>query len=247
MMDEEITHVSRFLLEFSTYLNISSIFSDMEFEGIKLEIEKVETYPTSLSVTNEELQRSFDTYNKTLTIKGYKEYKNYFELIHINTLLEAYLFNCCKYHIEQYKDILNNTKISFKDIKTKDTETIIDEKIEKYLNDEIMYGDYEEIFEKIKSKLKLIQIDKILSEEVVRSLNELGAKRNLILHRNGRIDWKYIQKIQDDSLKIGDILQLTREYIKQIKTMVMSFAFNFDEIICELYPNLKTSLTYYYT
>ncbi len=246
-MDEEITQVSKFLLEFNTYLNISSIISIMEFEGIKLEIEKIETYPTTLTVQNEELQRAFDTYNKTLTIEGYIKYKNRFELIHLNTLLEAYLFNCCKYHIEQHKDILDCTKILFKDLRTKDTETIIDEKIEKYLNDAIMYGDYTDIFEKIKRKLKLNQIERILSDEVVRELNELSAKRNLVLHRNGRIDRKYIQKIHDDNSEIGDKLQVDSEYIKHIRLIVMTFAIDFDNIICELYPNLKTSLTYYYT
>ena len=134
-------------------------------------------------------------YYDTLTLEKFLELEKRYQLINSFTQLDNYLFKCFKFVIIKKPDIIDDTKITLKDLKNAngnieeiinqiaeekamskfDLDLFIDEIIEKKIHNKF-YKDYTEIFLFAKNKLS---INHVIPEGNINILNFFKQIRNL--------------------------------------------------------------------
>lgn len=183
----------------------------------------------------------------------YSFHRNKIWLAQFNTILENYIYKFSKHWLEQRLGILDKCQVSLKEARTLEREDIIDSKIDSYIYDNMLKGDYEQRF---------IQINKILSASIeipegkIEKLNEFYAIRNVIVHSNGIIDRRFKKQVPDFKADIGERLSVNEKYISDLESLVIEIILKFDKKLVEHFPDVKVgdirkiaeiSVKYYYT
>lgn len=79
----------------------------------------------------------------------------------------------------------------------------------------IFYGNPIDLFIKDKAKL---EFGSYFTEYYARPLAdfaEIVARRNILIHNNGKVDRKYLREVNDSSFKIGQKVSLSGEYLRR--------------------------------
>lgn len=98
-------------------------------------------------------------------------------------------------------------------IKSEDKQSMIDVLIEEKIRN-IFYGNPVDIFETDKCKLEIGNIFKDQYEDAMLLYSEIVARRNVIIHNEGRVDKKYLKEISHSSLVEGQKIVITEEYLR---------------------------------
>ncbi len=96
---------------------------------------------------------------------------------------------------------------------------IIEEKLRS-----IFYGNPLELFEKDKMKLSFGKEFINNHPHILEEYKEITARRNVIVHNNGRVDRKYIREIKNTQFKLGNKIQLDKKYLKRTLSILDGLA-----------------------
>lgn len=77
----------------------------------------------------------------------------------------------------------------------------------------IFYGNPLDVFEKDKADLGFADYFKSNCQKELTQYQEITARRNIVIHNDGRIDRKYARETKTDPTRIGEILDISKEYL----------------------------------
>lgn len=86
---------------------------------------------------------------------------------------------------------------------------IIEEKIRS-----IFYGNPLDFFLKDKGKLEFGDVFKTNYKDEINSLNEILARRNIIIHNGARIDRKYLKEVHGATFKLYQAIKIDKPYLR---------------------------------
>jgi hypothetical protein len=89
-------------------------------------------------------------------------------------------------------------------------ERIVEEKVRG-----IFYGKPSDFFLKDKAKLELGSHFRDNYSKEIEKYEEITARRNAIIHNQGRVDRKYIREVKNNSLILGQIITLDANYLRE--------------------------------
>lgn len=204
----------------------------------------------------------FDLINNFIdnfNFENFIELENRNALIYYFTELDIYLFRCFKFILTKKPDILNNTKVSLKELREVngnikkimeskaevkamskfDLNLFIDEVIEKKIHNKF-YKDYTEVFHFAE---KVLGIKHSIHEDFIDLLNFFKQIRNLYTHGDGIINQIFLKRIEPlirkkDMYRTGEKIQLTDEVIDDLQHIIKSIIIQFDKSLTILYPEL---------
>jgi len=204
----------------------------------------------------------FDLVNNFIdnfNFENFIEFENRYALIYYFTELDIYLFRCFKYVLTKTPDIINNSKVSLKELREVngnikkviedkaeekamskfDLNLFIDEVIEKKIHNKF-YKDYTEVFHFAE---KVLGIKHSIHKDLIDLLNFFKQIRNLYTHGDGSINQIFLKRIEPlirkkDMYRIGEKLQLTDEVIEDLQHIIRLIIIQFDKFITILYPEL---------
>jgi hypothetical protein len=117
------------------------------------------------------------------------------------------------------KSKLMNTILNSND-KDEIVEKIIEEKARS-----IFYGNIALFFLKDTAKLEYKDYFKGPLKVVIENdLAEIMARRNIVVHNNGRVDRKYIRESSNKTIKLGTMVKISEDYIKHTITTLQGIA-----------------------
>jgi hypothetical protein len=129
--------------------------------------------------------------------------------VHLVTLFEAALSDIIRTTLMYKPNILKSKRqISYEDVLSEpDMASLLLKIIDKEISD-MTYGSTEEIIDYLKNKLHL---PVVFSDEEHLELETIKAQRNLLVHNQGRIDAKFLKKINSGDFSLGDSIIITGE------------------------------------
>jgi len=204
----------------------------------------------------------FDIINSFIdnfNFENFIEFENRYTLIYYFIELDIYLFRCFKFILIKRPDILNDTKVSLKELRdvNGDIKRIIEDKaeekamskfdlnlfidviIEKKIHNKF-YKDYTEIFHFAET---VLGINHSIHKDHIDLLNFFKQIRNLYTHGDGSINQIFLKKIEPmlknkDLYRINEKFQLTDEVIEDLHSIINSIIIQFDKTMTKLYPEL---------
>lgn len=190
---------------------------------------------------------------------NFTESENRYALIYYFTELDIYLFRCFKFILIKRPDILNDTKVSLKELRDVngdikkvmeekaeekamskfDLNLFIDEIIEKKIHNKF-YKDYTEVFHFAE---KVLGINHLIHKDLINLLNFFKQIRNLYTHGNGTINQIFLKRIKPmlknkDMYRKSEKFQLTDKLIEDLQHIIRLIIIQFDKSITKLYPEL---------
>ena len=200
-----------------------------------------------------------NSFTDNFNFENFTEFENRYALIYYFTELDSYLFRCFKFILVKKPDILNNTKVSLKELRDVngdikkvieekaeekamskfDLDLFIDEIIEKKIHNKF-YRDYTEVFHFAE---KILGVKHSMPKDLIDLLNFFKQIRNLYTHGDGTINQIFLKRIErlakkKDVYRIGEKLQLTDELIEDLQQIIRGSIIQFDKSITKLYPEL---------
>jgi hypothetical protein len=88
----------------------------------------------------------------------------------------------------------------------------------------IFYGNPTDFFTKDKANIGLGDYIKNNYKNAIGNYQEIVARRNISIHNNGRVDRKYLREVGRSSSKLGQKLQINREYFKSALVILRGLA-----------------------
>lgn len=202
----------------------------------------------------------FDLINKFInkfTLENFIEYENRYTLLYLFTEFENYFFKCFKYILTQRPEIINETKVSIKELKEAngnivkiiqskaeleayskfDHELFIENLIEKKIHNKF-YNTYTEIFNYAD---KVLGIKHSIPKTLIDVLDFFKQIRNLYTHGDGIINQIFLKRIKQkkpETYKIGDKFPLTNKFLGDLGYVLDSTITIFDRSIVEQFPEL---------
>lgn len=88
----------------------------------------------------------------------------------------------------------------------------------------IFYGNPTDFFTKDKANIGLGEYIKNNYNKAIGSYQEIVARRNIAIHNNGRVDRKYLREVKGCSDKLGQKVQISREYFKTALVILRGLA-----------------------
>ena len=105
-----------------------------------------------------------------------------------------------------------------------------DEIIEKIIEEKsraIFYGNFSDFFIKDKAKLEFGDYFRGGFKHIIEDhLVEITARRNIIIHNNGRVDRKYLRETKKSPFSLGAKVKITNEYLKYAILTLQGIAAN---------------------
>lgn len=98
-------------------------------------------------------------------------------------------------------------------VKSKDKEEIISRIIEERIRS-LFYGNPVDFFQKDKAKLEFGDYFRSNHQGALEDLQEVLARRNIIVHSGGRVDRKYLREVRNSSLQLGRKLNISMLYLR---------------------------------
>lgn len=204
----------------------------------------------------------FDLVNnfvENLNLEKFLEFEKRYALIYFFIEFENYLFKCFKYVLNKRPDIIEDSKVSLKDINEAqgiikniiedkaeeealskfDLVLIIDEIIEKKIHNKF-YKKYTDIFN---YAYKVLGIQHTIDESELKLLNFFKQIRNLYSHGDGTINQIFIKRIKNlikdkNKYKKGVKFLLTDKLIQDLELIMKHILIKFDRSIITLFPEL---------
>ncbi len=224
-----------------------------------LDIENTDYFLVKKSGENDIVFDLITNFINKLTLNKFNELENRFTLIYFFTELDNYLFKCFKYTLIKRPDILNDTKVSLKELKEAngnikqivnikaeieamskfDLDLFIDEIIEKKIHNKF-YKDYTEVFHYAE---KVLGIKLLIPKGAINLLNFFKQIRNLYIHGDGTINQIFLKRInqvnkKEKKYKLGEKFQLTDQIIEDLMFIIRFIITKFDSIIIKTFPEL---------
>ncbi len=228
-------------------------------ESNLLDIENSDYFIVKKSGENDILFDLITNLTEKLTLNKFFELEKRYTLIYSFIELDNYLFKCFKYILIEKPDILNDTKVSLKELKEAngnikkivnikaeleamskfDLDLFIDEIIEKKIHNKF-YKDYTEIFHYAE---KVLGIKLTVPKEAINLLNFFKQIRNLYSHGDGTINQIFLKRIyhankKEKKYKLGEKFHLTDEFIKDLTLTIQFIITQFDSTIIKAFPDL---------
>ncbi len=228
-------------------------------ESLLIDMENTDYFMVKKSGENDIFFDFITNLTENLTLNKFFELENRFTLIYLFTELDNYLFKCFKYTLIKRPDILNNTKVSLKELKEAngnikkiinfkaeieamskfDLDLFIDEIIEKKIHNKF-YKDFTEVFHYAE---KILGIKFSIPKDAIKLLNFFKQVRNLYTHGDGTINQIFLKRInqvnkKEQKYKLGEKLQLTDQIIKDLIIIIRFIITQFDSIIIKTFPEL---------
>ncbi len=194
-----------------------------------------------------------------LNLEIFLEFENRYTLIYFFIEFENYLFKCFKYVLNRRPDIIEDSKVSLKDLNEAqgivkniiedkveeealskfDISLIIDKVIEKKIHNKF-YKKYIDIF---KYAYKVLGIQHSIEESDLKLLNFFKQIRNLYTHGDGTINQIFIKRIKNiikdkNRYKKGEKFLLTDKLIKDLELIMKHILTKFDHSLITLFPEL---------
>ena len=191
--------------------------------------------------------------------ENFIEFENRYALIYYFSELDIYLFRCFKFLLNKNPDILNDTTVSLKELRSVsgninrviedkaeekamskfDLNLFIDEVIEKKIHNKF-YEDYTEIFHFAE---KILGLKHSIKEDFINLLNFFKQIRNLYTHGDGTINQIFLKRtehlgIKKEKYRKGEKVQLTDELVEDLQNIISSIIIQFDNSLTVLYPEL---------
>lgn len=102
-----------------------------------------------------------------------------------------------------------------------------DEMIAKLIEEKIrgfFYGNPSDLFEKDKANIGFKTHFKENQRSLVGAFQEITARRNIIMHNDGRVDQKYLSEVPGSALKLGDASFIDEVYLKEALLAIKELA-----------------------
>jgi hypothetical protein len=119
------------------------------------------------------------------------------------------------------------------------------EMIEKLIEERVralFYGQPSDFFLKDKSKLGFGDYFSKSYPTVIERYSEIAARRNLIIHNDGRVDRKYLREVPTTSLKLGQKAPVDQEYLRRSLLTLHGLSATAGVLVCErIYNNVVPS------
>ncbi|KKN21630.1 hypothetical protein LCGC14_0923420 [marine sediment metagenome] len=170
------------------------------------------------------------------------EIKNYYILLFIE--FETYLSNCIRSLLLKFPQILDKKSISreeLSELENLDRDSIDEILIDKLIH-EMSYGDLLDLFNNYK---KILGIKHEIDRNLIVKLNGYREIRHLHIHKSGKIDSVFIQKVGKyglDSKKIGINeltngvkVEITMEMLEKAELLVLDVAYIFDKSYMKIF------------
>jgi hypothetical protein len=97
----------------------------------------------------------------------------------------------------------------------------------------IFYGNPVDFFMKDKAKVGFEDYFKNNHQNTLKIYAEIIARRNIYTHNNGKIDRKYKREVQGTTLRLGQILEIDKEYIKEVIIVLRGLAVSVTKLVIE--------------
>jgi hypothetical protein len=134
------------------------------------------------------------------------------------------------YQIKLFSVILDST----------DKEEMIDKVIEEKIRG-IFYGNPLDFFHKDKAHLGFNDYFKNNCQNELHQYAEILARRNIIIHNGGSVDRKYLREVENSSFKLGNIITLTSDYLRESIIVMEGLGTIATKLISEKTYNQKAS------
>lgn len=175
--------------------------------------------------------KDFNFVNPILSITELNQFINRTNLQLIITYFESYAFSSLKEIIEMYPSHFKNKSInvSISDLLLKNSKLLVQEKIDKEIREKIIkYIEYFDYLDKLK-------IDHGVTKNEINQADKYLQIRNLFAHTNGKIDAIFLNRIDDNRFKIGDIYLLDSDLLNKIEELFKSLIIKIDKALLDKY------------
>lgn len=75
-------------------------------------------------------------------------------------------------------------------------------------------------------------------KDLAKKIEEIKQHRNLLIHKNGRVDQRYLNKVSSTNLKIGDTLDIDENNVNSWIRSIHNFVKEFDQLMIKKYPQI---------
>ncbi len=225
---------------------------EIEINEVNLnEIEKLVSDPKKDKIASEMLKDM----EKTLDLVGDMNFENMKEflyksnLIFIFTEFEKFLFNCIKFVLLKYPEILDDKSIKLKEInliKNSGDIDLVNEIVAEKTIHNLFYKNYHEIFKYLKDPIGL---DLKLDLNTINKLNGYKEIRNLITHGDGTINLIFQGKISNwrlnkedlnlESLEKGDKILIDNLLLSDLIDLLFDIVIKVDILMTKKFPELR--------
>lgn len=134
------------------------------------------------------------------------------------------------YQLKLFSVILDST----------DKEEMIDKVIEEKIRG-IFYGNPLDFFQKDKAHLGFNDYFKNNCRNELHLYAEILARRNIIVHNGGSVDRKYLREVENSSFKLGNIITLSSDYLRESIIIMEGLGTVATQLISERTYNQKAS------
>ena len=102
-----------------------------------------------------------------------------------------------------------------------------DEMIQKLIEEKIrglFYGNPSDLFERDKANIGFNKHFREKQASLVSAFQEITARRNIIMHNDGRVDRKYLSEVPGSVLKLGDSVYIDDAYLREALLVIKELA-----------------------
>lgn len=131
-------------------------------------------------------------------------------------------------------------KISTIILDSQDKKEIIERIVEEKIRG-LFYGNLSDLFLKDRAKLELGNLFKNDNSVLIDRFTEISARRNIYVHNGGKVDRKYIRETKLTNNKIGTIIKINSDYLKDAINIMSQIA---KLITCEVLKNIYNTTNY---
>ncbi len=157
-------------------------------------------------------------------------------IVHLNTILESYLYNIFKIWLEKKPEILKERLENSMTSDENDKQDILTEVTSKYIRD-MLYGDYSRIFNRVKEKINInLEVD----PPILQKIDIFYEIRNILVHSNGIISKKLIELSPESNFKIGEYIYLNSQYVEDSELLIADMVLLLDNGILEVFLDIDT-------
>ena len=146
---------------------------------------------------------------------------------------ENYLCDLCMYVFRDYPQKISASDTTETDDRREKLSQVIfdsssrEEIIERLIEEKvrgIFYGNPIDFFTKDKAKLEFGTEFSSRFQPAITNLAEVIARRNIIAHNDGRIDRKYLREVRGSTARLGEIVQLDANYLREAIDLMLGIA-----------------------